>query len=158
MGNKKYYLTEKGIDRVKMEYEELKKQRREKLKKESPEVFHSEEVNPEYITFRKELGVLEEKISKMEEVLRGAEIIKKPSKGCKEIHVGAEITVDVKGQEDKLTLVGTMEADPSLGRISNESPVGRALLGHKEGDKVTVSSPIQTVYKIKKVDYPSSEE
>ncbi len=155
MANKKYYLTKEGLDKVKKEYEELKKEKRSKIKTEAPEVFHSEDVNPEYISFRKDMSVLEEKIAKMEEVIRGAQMIESPQKDCKEINLGAEITVDVKGQEDKITLVGTMEADPALGKISNESPVGKALFGRKEGEEVTVSSPIQTVYKIKKVEYPS---
>ncbi len=157
MANKKYYLTKEGLEKVKAEYEELREKKRSKLKTEAPEVFHSEDVNPEYISFRKDISVLEEKIAKMEEVIRGAEIIKPPQKDCKEVSLGAEVTVDVKGQEDKFTLVGTMEADPALGRISNESPVGRALFGRKEGEEVTVSSPIQTVYKIKKVEYPFAE-
>lgn len=155
MSEKKYYLTEEGLEKIKKEYEELKKKRKEKLRLDAPETFHSEDVNPEYLNFRKDLNILEEKISKLEDVIRGGQIIKSPTKKCEKIDLGAEVTVEVKGQEDKFVLVGTMEADPALGKISNESPVGRALVGHKEGDKVTVSSPIQTVYKIKKVSYPA---
>ncbi len=156
MSDKKYYLTEDGLKRISCQHEELKKQKKEKLKTEAPDVVYSEDVDPEYLAFRKDLNILEEKISKLEEVLRNAEIIKPPSKGCKEIHLGAEITLNVMEQEDKVILVGTMEADPVLGKISDESPVGKALLGKKEGEEVVVSSSTQTVYKIKKVSYPSS--
>lgn len=153
MKEKKYYLTEYGLERVKKEYGTLKEERRKKLKNETPEVFHSEDVNPEYLAFRRELGILEEKIVKMEEVLRNAEVIKNPGKNCKEVQLGAHITVEAGGQEDEFLLVGTMEADPNNGKISNESPVGGALLGRKEGDEVTVSSTTKVVYKIKKVSY-----
>ncbi len=155
MSDKKYYLTEDGLKKINYQHEELKKQRKEKLKIEAPEVVYSEDVDPEYLTFRKDLNILEEKILKLEEVLRNAEIIKPPSKGCKEIRLGAEIVLDAKEKEDKVILVGTMEADPVLGKISDESPVGRALLGKKEGEEVIISSSVQKVYKIKKVSYPS---
>ncbi len=153
MEKKKYYLTKEGLNRIRKEYEDLKEKRREKLKNEAPEVFHSEDVNPEYLTFRRDLGILEEKISKMEEVLNNVEIISSPEEGCKEVKLGARVTIEAGGQEDEFHLVGTMEADPNLGKISNESPVGRALMGRKEGEEVPVSSPIKTVYKIKKVRY-----
>ncbi len=153
MSNKKYYLTKEGLERIKKEQEELKAKRREKLKEEAPETTHTEDPDPEYLTFRKDLAVLEEKITKVESVLRNAEIIKSPSKDCKDIQLGAEVVIEANGQEDKFILVGTMEADPIFGKISDESPVGRALLGKKEGEEVRVSSKIEVIYKIKKVSY-----
>ncbi len=138
---------------MKKEHEELKKQRKEKLKMEAPEVSHSEDVDQEYLTFRKDLGLLEGKIMKMEEIVRNAEIIKPPPKGCKEVRLGAEVILDDKGKESKVILVGTVEADPILGKISDESPLGRAFLGKKEGEEVTVCFSVQKVYKIKKVVY-----
>jgi len=152
MGDKKYYLTKEGFEKIKSDYDKLRKEKKEKLK-EVPEALHSEELNPEYLSFRRELGLLEEKISKLEEVLRNTEIIKSPSKNCKEVRLGATVTIEAGGQEDEFVLVGTMEADPVLGKISDESPVGRALLGAKEGDSVTISSRVKVVYKIKKVRY-----
>jgi transcription elongation factor GreA len=155
MSDKKYYLTKDGLEKVKGELEDLRKRRKEKLRIEAPEVFHSEDVNPEYLNFQKDLNLLEERISKLEEALRSAEIIETSIKS-KEIRLGAEIIVDIKGKENKIVLVGTMEADPSSGKISNESPVGKALFGHKEGDIVTISSTENGVYKIKKVSYPDN--
>ncbi len=150
MGNKKYYLTQDGLEKVRKEYEKAKEARREKIREESPDVFHSEDVNPEYLTFRKEMGILEEKITKLKDVLQNAEVIKNPRKECKEVFLGARITLENGRKKDELFLVGTMEADPNLGKVSDESPIGKALLGKKEGDKVTVS---KRVYKIKKVSY-----
>jgi len=152
MSNKKYYLTKEGYEKIRKDYEKLRAEKKEKLK-EVPEALHSEEMNPEYLAFRRELSLLEEKIAKLEEALRNAEVIKPPSKNCKEIRLGATVTIEAGGEEDEFTLVGTMEADPVQGKLSDESPVGRALLGAREGDSVTVSSKVKVVYKIKKVRY-----
>jgi transcription elongation factor GreA len=152
MSEKKYYLTKEGFEKIKKEHEELKKQRKEKLRVDAPEAFHSEEVDPEYLSFQKELSDLEERITKLEDALRGAEIIS-PLLNCKEIRLGAEVVIDIKGKEDKIILVGTLEADPEKGKISNESPVGKALFGRREGDIVTISSSKSITYKIKKISY-----
>ncbi len=153
MADKKYYLTEEGLKKIKKEFELLKELRRSKLRDDTPEAFHSEDLNPEYLNFRKDIGFLESKINKIEEVLKNVEIITSPQKECKEVRLGAMVTIEANKQIDEFILVGTLEADPTLGKISNESPVGKALLGCKEGEEVTVSSPIKTIYKIKKVSY-----
>ena len=70
--------------------------------------------------------------------------------------MGAKVRVDVEGQKGEFTIVGTLEANPAIGKISNESPVGRALLGHKIGDEVLVSSPVDIKYKIKNIKYEIS--
>ena len=69
------------------------------------------------------------------------------------IGLGAKVKIGVDGQKDEFVIVGTLEANPVLGKISNESPVGKALLGHKIGDEVFVSSPVKIVYKIKNIKY-----
>ncbi len=153
MMDKKYYLTKEGLEKTKREYEKLREERRAKLKESAPEVFHSGDLNPEYLSFRKELGEIEERLAKLEIVLRDAEITKPPQGECKEVRLGARITIEASGQIEEFILVGTMEADPALGKISNESPVGKALLGCKEGDMVVVSSRVEVTYKIKKVYY-----
>jgi transcription elongation factor GreA len=61
--------------------------------------------------------------------------------------------VEVDGQIDEFTILGTLEANPSIGKISNESPVGRALLSHKAGEEIIISSNIKTIYKIKEIRY-----
>jgi len=66
------------------------------------------------------------------------------------------VVVAAKGGKDELTIVGTLEANPSLGKISNESPVGRALLGRRVGEEVVISSPAKVVYKIVKIGYHTS--
>lgn len=67
--------------------------------------------------------------------------------------IGAKVKIDVNGQKDEFEILGTLEANPALGKISNESPVGRALLGKKIGEEVTISSPAKATYKIKGIKY-----
>ncbi len=156
MSDKKYYLTKDGLEKVRKEYEKLKKQRKEKLRVEAPEMSHSEDADLEYLNFKKDLSLIEERMLKLEEAIRSAEMIETPLVSCKEVRLGAEVVIDIKGKENKILLVGTMEADPSSGKISNESPVGKALFGRREGDFVTISSERSIVYKIKKISYPGN--
>lgn len=151
---KKCYLTPEGLRRIKKEYEALKKMRALKIKGEFPSVQESEDLNPEYFSLQEDLGLLEMKITELEEVLKNVALIKKPAKDKQNIvDLGAKVVVWVDSQKDEFEIVGSLEANPSLGKISNESPVGKALLGHQVGDKVVVSSPTETIYKIEKIKY-----
>lgn len=151
---KKYYLTKEGLKELKKEYEVLKSLRAAKTKGEAPKIWESEDLNPEYLSFQEDLDFLETRLVELENILENFSLIKKPAKNnLDKVNLGALITVEVNGQKDEFNLVGTLEANPVLGKISDESPVGHALLGHKTGDEVVVSSPIKTVYKIKKIKY-----
>ncbi len=153
MKNKNYHLTEEGLERTRKELERLKRFRKKKVKYGAPQCFHSEDVDPEYLNFRKDMSFLDSKIAKLEEVVKNAEIISPPKGKRKEVCLGAFVTLEANGQVDKFHIVGTMEADPAMDKISNESLVGKALMGAKEGDEVTVSSKIEVTYKIKKISY-----
>jgi len=154
MAEKKFYLTKEGLEKIKKEYQGLKNLKLSKTKGEIPKIWHSEDLNPEYLSFQEDLSFLETRLIELENILKNAELIQLPSKEKQNtINLGAQVIVEVDGQNDEFTIVGSLEANPSLGRISNESPVGQALLGHRIGDAVMVSSPIQTVYKIKKIKY-----
>jgi len=154
MEDEKFYLTKEGLERVKKEYNSLKELKLAKTKGESPKILHSEDLNPEYLAFQEDVSFLESRIIELENILKNVELIKAPRKEKQGIvNLGATVLVSVDGQNDEFTLVGSLEANPSLGRISNESPVGKALLGHKAGEEIVVSSPIQTTYKIKKIQY-----
>lgn len=151
---KKFYLTKEGLEKLKKEYKYLKELRLAKIKGESPQILHSEDVNLEYFAFREDLSFLESRIFEIEHIFKNYQLIKIPPKEKRNIvNLGATVVVEVDGQEDEFQIVGTLEANPALGKISNESPVGKALLGHKVGDEVCVSSPIKTIYKIKKIKY-----
>jgi len=150
-----YYLTEEGFKSIKQEYETLEKMRASKVKGEVPKIWESEDLNPDFLSFQEDMELLETRLIELENVLKNVKIIKTPSRNEKNnVQLGAIVTLQIDKKEvDELKIVGTLEANPSLGKISNESPVGRALLGHAIGDEVVVSSPIKTIYKIKKIRY-----
>ena len=151
---KKFYLTKQGLEKIKREYEELKNLKLTKTKGESPKIWHSEDINPEYLSFQEDLNFLESKTAELENILKNVELIKLPQKGKQNIiNLGATVLVAIDSQNDEFEIVGSWEANPSIGKISNESPVGKALLGRQVGDEVVVSSPVKTTYKIKKIKY-----
>lgn len=148
----KFYLTPQGLEKLKKEYQALKKLRFSKINGEIPKLLHSEDVNPEYLSFQEDLSFLEKRMGELENILKNVELIKPAKKKKQEVvDLGVKTTLDVDGQVDEFEIVGTLEANPALGKISNESPVGRALLGHKVGDEIVIFSPIKIVYKIKKI-------
>lgn len=154
---KKYYLTREGLRRIKKEYDELRQMKLSKTRGEAPVILHSEDVNPEYLALQEDLGLLDIKLTELETILKNAQLIKAPPKTSQEIvGLGATVLVDINGSNDEFTIVGTLEANPAEGKISNESPVGQVLLGKKPGQQVMINSPTKTVYKIKKIKYALS--
>ena len=153
---KKFYLTKEGLEKIKKEYRNLRSLRLAKTNGEAPKIFESEDLNPEYLSFQEDLSFLESRIVELEYILKNTLLIRPPA-GKKQniIDLGAKVTVEVSNQIDEFTIVGSLEADPALGKISNESPVGQALLGHRKGEEISVSSPIETIYKIRKIRYLS---
>jgi|GEM_PF-150633 len=154
---KKFYLTKEGLERIKKEYQDLKNLKFSKTKGGVPKLWESEDLNPEYLSFQEDLSFLEARLAELENIVKNAELVKSPPKEKQNIiNLGATVLVEVDGQNDEFTIVGTLEANPALGKISNESPVGETLLGHRVGDEVIVSSSIRTIYKIKKIKYKIS--
>jgi len=150
----KFYLTKQGLNDLKKEYEALKKLRLLKTKGKVPEIWESEDLNPDYLSFREDLDLLETRLAELENIFKNAILIKKPSgQKAKFVGLGARVEVEIGDQRDEFTIVGTLEANPALGKISNESPVGKALMGRKVGEEVVISSPIKSIYKIKKIRY-----
>ena len=136
---KVFYLTKEGLERIKREFKRLKELRL---------------ANPEEAASQEDLSFLESRLIELEHILKNSQLIKPPLKRKQNtVHLGATILVSVDGQDDEFTLVGPLEANPFIGRISNESPVGKALLGHRMGDKIVFASPVKTIYKIKKIKY-----
>ncbi len=144
--SKKFYLTKEGLEKIKKEYQELEKVRSAKIK--------GEPVGGRF-AFEDDMDILESKIAQMEDVIKNAELIRKPPKKKQEIvDLGAQVQVEVDGQIDEFTIVGSLETNPDIGRISNESPIGRALLGRRKGEEVIIGSPTKVTYKIVDVRYP----
>ncbi|MBZ9572420.1 GreA/GreB family elongation factor [Patescibacteria group bacterium] len=151
---KKFYLTKEGLEKIKKEHKELKSLRSLKVKGEFPKILHSENVSPEYLSLQEDLSFIERRIAELESVLKNSELIKSPPKERQDVvNLGAMVLVQIDDQIDEFTIVGSLEANPSLGKISNESPVGKALLGHRVRDEVIIPSPIKITYKILKIKY-----
>lgn len=158
MEGKTFYLTKQKLKELEQEHERLVLLERSKIiEEEAPKVLESEDMNPEFLSFQEDMSFLRSRIKELENILANHELIRKPSgQNQNVVGLGAKVLVDVGGKKDEFIITGTLEANPSLGKISNESPVGKALLGHKEGDVIVISSPVKTTYKIKKIKYQIS--
>ena len=143
--NKEILLTQEGFDKLEAELEELKivgrKDVAEKLKVAISYGDLSE--NAEYDEAKKEQAELEEKILKIENMIRKATIIDEESIDLSKVTAGSIVKLyDYDFEEEVIyTIVGSTEADPFAGKISNESPIGKAILGKSEGDEVEVQIP-----------------
>lgn len=155
MEGKTFHITKEKLRALKKEYEELVDfEHKKSLALEAPKILESEDLNPEFVSFQEDVGFLRSRIDELKNILDHHELIKKPAKGRQNfVDLGAKVGISVDGQKDEFFIVGTLEANPALGKISNESPVGKALLGHKIGDVVVVNSPIKIAYKIRNIKY-----
>ena len=152
MQEEKFYLTKEGLKSLQKEYEELLALRREKMQEEAPSAIHSEELEAEFVAFKENKELLEQRVEDLEYILKNAILIKRPAKSEKDkVGLGSVVRLASASKEGDYQIVGTIEANPDSGKISNESPIGRALLGKKPGDEVKV--PPNQVYKIIKVNY-----
>ena len=145
MSEKKVVLTYEGLKRMEEELEDLKTVRRkevaEKIKEARGQGDLSE--NAEYDAAKEEQAEIEARIVVLEKMLRNAEVIDDEEVSSDIISIGSKVKIyDLEfEEEEEYSIVGSAEADPMTGKISNESPVGKALLGHKLGDLVTVETP-----------------
>ena len=150
---KQFRLTKEGVEELKAELEKLIAKRgdvAEAIKVARDQGDLSE--NAEYQSARSEQERLEGRISEIEHILMNSDIIKKP-KGDSKVQIGSNVVLkSADGNKLEFQVVGTVEADPLNGKISDESPIGRALLGKKVGDKVEVNKNSDVEYKISKID------
>ena len=112
--------------------------------------------NSEYDAAREEEAILEQEIAQIEDNLRNAKIISKSKGDTSKVGVGCTVDVYDVAFEENLTLkiMGSIESDPTIGHISNESPMGRALIGAAKGDVVEVSTPAGVQkYKVLSISY-----
>ncbi|KKT27246.1 MAG: Transcription elongation factor GreA [Parcubacteria group bacterium GW2011_GWA2_43_9b] len=143
------YLSEEGIQQHRQELEELKLKRQEiATRLEEAKALGDLSENQEYISAREAQAFNEGKILELEQLLRDAVVIDKNHRSGI-VHIGSTVEVRANGRSQTLTIVGSEEANPAAGKISNESPLGKAFLGHKAGDAVEVETPGgKTTYKI----------
>lgn len=150
MIHKNYRLTSDGIAELKAELASLISNRSELAEKiRIAREFGDLAENAEYQTARSDQEKNENRIGEVEHILANAQLITKP-KGDSKVQLGSTVILKSDGGKDKqFQVVGTVEADPLEGKISDESPIGQALLGKKEGESVEIKTPAETsVYQI----------
>ena len=149
-------LTPEGLANLKAELDELTTRRRREVAgriKEARE-FGDISENAEYDDAKNEQAMLEARIAQLEDKLRSATVIDASSISSDVVGVGSVVHVkDERGKSTKYSIVGSAEANPAEMRLSNESPVGKALLGRKRGEEVVIATPKgKRKLKITKID------
>jgi transcription elongation factor GreA len=138
-------ITKDGLEKLQQEVEYLTTVKRREIAERIKEAreFGDISENSEYDDAKNEQALLEQRIAQLEERLRRAKVVDRDQIDTDTVGVGVIVHVkDQKsGDSQKFEVVGSTEADPLQGKLSNESPVGKALLGHKRGDIVTVEVP-----------------
>ncbi|MGP4071436.1 transcription elongation factor GreA [Piscibacillus sp. B03] len=142
---KSFYMTEEGLEKLEQELNQLKTERR-------PEVVERIKVarsfgdlseNSEYDAAKDEQAFVESRIAQVENMIRNAVIIENDEESSDIVQLGKKVKfIELPdGEEEEYQIVGSAEADPFEGRISNDSPMAQSLLGKKIGDQVTVQTP-----------------
>ena len=138
-------FTKEGYDKIVAEHEELVSVKRAEVAERIKEAISYGDIseNAEYDSAKNEQAELEERIHKLETMIRKAKIVQDEDVKGDVVNVGLKVVVkDLdSGAEEQFSIVGATEADPFEGKISNESSVGHALIGHKKGEKIAVEVP-----------------
>lgn len=144
----KVLLTEEGLKRLKDEYEDLVNVKRHEVTEKIAKAreFGDLSENSEYDSARDEQSFIEGRIMELEEILSHSKLIEKSSESS--VGIGSKVKVQSDGEIDEYTIVSSVEANPMEGKISIDSPVGKALLGTKVGDEVKISTNVQATYKV----------
>lgn len=146
MDEKPVHLTREGLQQIEDELEQLTTVRRAEV---AERIRHARDFgdiaeNAEYTEAKNEQSHIEGRILTLETMVRHAVVIEDAHREAGVAALGASVKVRLDEGEETFAIVGAAEADPLAGRISNESPLGRALLGHRAGDEVEWSSPMGT--------------
>ena len=146
MDEKRVLLTKEGLKALEDELDQLVSVRRGEVAERIRQArdFGDIAENAEYTEAKNEQSLVEGRIQTLEAMVRNAVVIEEEPREQGVVGVGARVKVSSDEGEETYSIVGAAEADPLAGKISNESPLGRALLGHKAGDEVEWTSPIGT--------------
>ena len=156
MTEKEVFLTREGLEKLENELEESKIVKRKEVAERIRQALDFGDIseNSEYDQAKNEQAKLEERIAKIESILRNGKLIEEEDIPTEVVGIGSKVLVlDIEYNEEmEYTIVGSAEANPYNGKISNESPVGRALLGSKPGQVVDVNVPDGVLkYQIQKI-------
>ena len=148
MAEKAYYVTQEGLEALQNELEDLKVNRRKEVAEKIKVAlsFGDLSENSEYDEAKNDQAILEARIADLEVMLNKAQVIEKNEQAAGTVHISSSISVSYKrvdGSEAtrEFSIVGSNEANPRAGKISDESAVGKALIGAKVGDSVEVEAP-----------------
>lgn len=157
MGNnkRKIYLTPEGFSQLQKEYKYLTTVRRPEILEKLTETRELADLteNTLYDTTLEEQTFLEKRISEISEILKNASLIQNGGGGT--VQLGSKVKVSIDGGEEEFVIVDVCEANPLQGKVSFESPFGRALLGKVAGDAVEVEAPAgKLIYAVLRVEWP----
>jgi transcription elongation factor GreA len=150
VNNKPTYLSKDGLEKLRAELDEMTSVKRPEVAQRIHDAKEHGDLseNAEYEDAKNEQAFVEGRIQQLEALIKNAILIDE-NHGNDHVQIGSTVKVDGPDGKESFMIVGSTEARPTEGRISNESPVGRALLGRKKGDKVTVQVPAGDIdYKI----------
>ncbi len=155
MNENNTYITEQGLTKLKQEYDNLVNIRRQEIAeriRDAKELGDLSE-NAEYAEAKNEQSFIEGRIQEIESILRHATVIKESNEKKDKVEVGSKIKIKDGDAVKEYYIVGSNESDPTKGKISNESPLGKAFLGKKPGDTIEIDLPtgvkkykIQAIY------------
>lgn len=139
---KPQYVSAEGLKKLQAELEDLRTSKRAEVAERihAAMEFGDYSENSELEQAKNDQAFLEGRIMTLEQTIKNAQLIDEKSKHDL-VEVGSHVTVEADGRKEKYVIVGSAEASPAEGKISNESPVGRALLGHRAGETVRMSVP-----------------
>lgn len=142
MANDNFILTPEGREKLEEELHYLENEKRAEIGEriKIAREFGDISENSEYDDAKNEQGMVEARIAEITHILSEATVVNTPKRSNK-VNIGSTVTVDMAGRERVFTIVGAAESDVAEGKISNESPVGSALIGHKKGEHITTVGP-----------------
>lgn len=155
METKRVPVTAEGLERLKKELDELRDVKRPQIVAALAEARSHGDLreNAAYDAAKHDQAMNEKRIADLEALLRNAVVMDEGGRADGFVRLGTTVVVEVDGDEERYTIVGAIEAKPSQGLISNESPVGKALLGKRAGDIAHVQTPRgQTAYSILRIE------
>ncbi len=139
-------ITREGLAKLQEEYDDLVNRRRPEVVRAIAQAREEGDLreNAGYDAAKHDQGFIEARIREIEQLMRQVDLIEtdqNSSAAGNVVRLGSTVTVEIDGVEETYTIVGKVEASPRDGKISNESPVGRALLGHRPGQDITIQTP-----------------
>jgi transcription elongation factor GreA len=153
---KTFYLTKEGLEKIKREYEDLKSFQRNEILESAPSMLEGDALNPDYSFYKENLDGVELRLEELDNILNNYKIIKKPAKSEQDkVSLGAKVVLkNGSTVHEEYKIVGTLEADPFKGLISDESPLGKSFIGKRVGELVSFND--KSHYKILKIQYEES--